>query len=63
MPAACGRSPAEPASPAPAFQSIARQREGPFEWQILLEGKDYYVDPRHLARAGRTGSTRAITSR
>jgi len=21
------------------------QREGPFEWQILQEGKDYYVDP------------------
>jgi len=21
------------------------QREGPFEWEILLEGKDYYVDP------------------
>jgi hypothetical protein len=23
----------------------AAQREGPFEWEILQEGKDYYVDP------------------
>ena len=23
----------------------ATQREGPFEWEILQEGKDYYVDP------------------
>ena len=31
----------------PGIASIdcAVQREGPFEWEILQEGKDYYVDP------------------
>jgi hypothetical protein len=31
------------------------QREGPFEWEILQEGKDYYVDP--------TGSWFALANR
>src|SRR5881394_1765936 len=31
----------------PGLQSVdcRIQREGPFEWEILQEGKDYYVDP------------------
>jgi hypothetical protein len=28
-----------------AAVDCAAQREGPFEWEILQEGKDYYVDP------------------
>lgn len=31
------------------------QREGPFEWEVLQEGRDYYVDP--------TGAWFALTSR
>src|SRR6266536_572885 len=32
---------------APGSRAVdcAIQREGPFEWEILQEGKDYYVDP------------------
>src|SRR6266487_706412 len=32
---------------APGSRAVdcAMQREGPFEWEILQEGKDYYVDP------------------
>src|SRR6266566_4982391 len=31
----------------PGFRAVDcnAQREGPFEWEILLEGRDYYVDP------------------
>ncbi|HTR21881.1 MAG TPA: cell surface protein SprA [Gemmatimonadales bacterium] len=37
----------------------AAQRAGPFQWQILLEGKDYYVDPSGgwLALASRLDQT------
>src|SRR5204862_291597 len=32
---------------APGLRAVdcSIQREGPFEWEILQEGKDYYVDP------------------
>jgi len=31
--------------PGASAVDCAAQREGPFEWEILQEGKDYYVDP------------------
>ena len=39
---ACGAGPA--GGGGGAIECVT-QREGPFEWQILQEGKDYYVDP------------------
>ena len=35
---ACGVGPTEPVD-------CSTQRAGPFQWEILQEGKDYYVDP------------------
>src|SRR4029077_13650592 len=41
---ACGAGPAGGGGGGGAIECVT-QREGPFEWQILQEGKDYYVDP------------------